>query len=168
MSATFSSSDCLQIGSLIAFDYPAANYHGVRLRWDKRQLFITGLRDTITKSLDLETLQIDPLLRRGRLLVTGIDCHKLVERTFYRESMVNLRNVSISEAVRDSAIVSIVQLDPLQIVRRKITAESASSYVRAANRIRSRRESALLVVPEAVAVAIECRVLQQWPQALAS
>ncbi len=77
-------------GSLVEFRYPAANCHGVLPRWERRRLRIQKVRDIRAEPLDPFTLAVSPALRRGQLLVTGLDLDKQAERSFYLDSMADL------------------------------------------------------------------------------
>lgn len=77
-------------GRVVSGLYPAANYYGVRLRYEPRRLLVESVRVLRNEPLEAETLELDPMLIRGRVLVTGIDLDKNAERTFYLESFVCL------------------------------------------------------------------------------
>jgi hypothetical protein len=78
-------------GSTIRFDYPAANYLGIRRpRFDQRRLKVERVRELAKQPLEPTTIQEEPLLRRGSVLVTGWDLDKHQERSFYLESMQNI------------------------------------------------------------------------------
>lgn len=51
------------------------------------------VRDTQEEPLDPETLHSNPMLRRGRWLVTGVDLDKDAERSFYVESMIAVMEI---------------------------------------------------------------------------
>jgi hypothetical protein len=85
--------ETLRAGSLIEFEYPAANYHAARTRWEQRRLRIDRVRDVVEEPLDPLTTTLDPHLRRGQHLVTGLDLDKGEERSFYLESMREIRTV---------------------------------------------------------------------------
>lgn len=75
------------------FLYPAANYLQARQRLDRRRLRVESIRDLRQQPLDPQTIELDPMLNRGRTLVTGWDLDKDAERTFYLESMQGLRQL---------------------------------------------------------------------------
>lgn len=77
-------------GRIVSGLYPAANYYGVRLRYEPRRLLVESVRVIRNEPLEAETLELDPMLRRGRVLVTGMDLDKHAERSFYLESFVGL------------------------------------------------------------------------------
>ncbi len=74
---------CRLLGSVIVGKYPAANYRGVLPRYEERKVLVRGVRDTSRDKLDPITTKLDPLLMRGRYLVTGGDLEKQEERSFY-------------------------------------------------------------------------------------
>lgn len=84
------------LGKSIRFLYPAANYRGVRLRYDERLLRVDAIRDCEADELEAETRAVDPKLRRSRWLLTGEDLKIGEERSFYFGSM---REVEIVEVV---------------------------------------------------------------------
>ena len=85
--------EALRIDSVVEFFYPAANYRGARFRWERRRLLVEKVRDLTAEPLDPMTVQLDPELRRGRVLVTGQDLDRLGERSFYVDSMRNVRQI---------------------------------------------------------------------------
>ena len=84
----------LAAGVRLRFEYPAANYLGVPPRWEPRQVFVERVRVLDAEPLDPLTIPRNPLLDRGRVLVTGRDIDKGEERSFYVESM---REVQVVE-----------------------------------------------------------------------
>jgi hypothetical protein len=75
-------------GRAYRFLYPRHNFEGVRCGLEERRVLVEHVRDTNAEPLDHETLNSNPLLKRGRWLVTGIDLDKDAERSFYVESMI--------------------------------------------------------------------------------
>jgi len=80
-----------QPGRAYSFLYPRHNFHGVLSRLEPRRLLVTEIRDLSHDPLDPQTFDIQPLLRRGRLLAIGQDLDRQAERSFYVESMRSLR-----------------------------------------------------------------------------
>lgn len=78
------------VGKIVCGLYPAANYHGVRLRLEPRLLLVESVRLLREEPIESDTVEMDPLLKRGRVLLTGTDLNKLAERSFYIESFVGL------------------------------------------------------------------------------
>jgi hypothetical protein len=97
MSASTSAS-ALMAGQVVTFLYPAANYRGACERLEPRRLAVEEVRDLTATPLDPLTFVLDPQLRRGRVLVTGIDLDKCERRSFYMESMRE-----VAAACRDEA-----------------------------------------------------------------
>jgi len=82
-----------QVGNIVEFEYPRHNFFGVLTSFEKRRVRVTGLRDTARSPIEPETVALQPLLLRGRFLMTGEDLDKQSERSFYVERM---RSPSIS------------------------------------------------------------------------
>jgi len=81
----------LEIGSQITFDYPRHNIHFVVSKLEHRRMEVDEVRVLKESPLDPITLEIQPLLRRGHTLVSGIDLDKHERRSFYLESMREIR-----------------------------------------------------------------------------
>lgn len=88
----------LQIGRDYLFGYPRHNFHGVASALEWRRVRVTAIRDLVESPLDPLTTTIQPLVKRGRYLVTGLDLDKNVERSFYLDSMVNLQELELVAA----------------------------------------------------------------------
>lgn len=85
-----------QPGSVYSFLYPRHNFHGVVSSLEPRRVLVTAVRDLREAPLDTQTFDLQPLLRRGRLLVFGQDLDRNnAERSFYVDSM---RSLKLSEA----------------------------------------------------------------------
>lgn len=83
----------LVVNELVGFYYPAANYRGVRRRrMEFRRVLITAIRDLRDDPIR-DDEEIEPNLNRGTMLVTGLDLDKNAERSFYVESMAELRRL---------------------------------------------------------------------------
>ena len=78
------------VGESYEFDYPRHNFHGVKTHFERRRIVVTDVRDLMQQPLDPMTGDEQPLLRRGRYLVTGQDLDKHAERSFYVDSMANV------------------------------------------------------------------------------
>lgn len=84
-----------QPGSVYSFLYPRHNFHGILSDLEPRRVRVTAVRDLAEQPLDTQTFNLQPLLRRGRLLVVGQDLDKgNAERSFYVDSM---RSLCLSE-----------------------------------------------------------------------
>lgn len=86
-----------QPGMRIAFEYPRHNFRGVLSDFQRRRAKILSVRDLAAVPLDPVTVEIQPLLKRSRWLITGEDLDTGRERSFYVESIRNA--VPIKEAV---------------------------------------------------------------------
>ena len=87
----------LRPGCAYSFQYPAHNFRGVLSNLERRRLLVLSVRDTAREPLETATHNLQPLLNRGRYLVTGQDLDKKAERTFYAESMLGLRTLAKSD-----------------------------------------------------------------------
>ena len=87
----------IERGTVIEFEYPAANYAGVRQRLEHRRLRIDQVRELAAQPLEAVTINMDPLLRRGATLLTGMDLDKRAERSFYLESMQGVHLAEVKE-----------------------------------------------------------------------
>jgi|GEM_PF-2020068 len=84
----------LQAGRAYSFEYPRHNYRQLPETTEVRRIIVASVRDTRDEPLDQATESLNPLLKRGRWLVTGMDLDKDVERSFYFDSMTNVRELS--------------------------------------------------------------------------
>ena len=80
-------------GRAYSFDYPRHNFDGVLSKLERRRIKVESIRDLREDPLERITFEIQPLLRRGRLLITGIDLDKGQERSFYLTSMKSVAPV---------------------------------------------------------------------------
>lgn len=120
--------EILSVGNVVSFFYPAANYEGARPDLEQRQIRITKVRDLRDEPLDLVTMTICPTLRRGTVLVTGLDLQKGVERSFYVESMTELR--ACGRVFDGPCEVRILETDSDNEVVHRGTADSSLLFAR--------------------------------------
>lgn len=88
----------LQPGRAYSFDYPRYNYYELPVKSERRKVLIQSLRDTTADPIKTETISLNPLLQRGRWLATGVDLEKDCERSFYVESMINIKALANAES----------------------------------------------------------------------
>lgn len=88
----------LQPGRAYSFDYPRYNYRQLPVKSEPRKVLIQSVRDTLADPLHDQTLSLNPLLLRGRWLITGVDLERDSERSFYFESMINIKPLPNAEA----------------------------------------------------------------------
>ena len=81
----------LRLGCAYSFQYPRYNYLGLPANVETRRVVIEEIRDTTSQPLDSQTVATNPLLKRGRWLVTGHDLDRDAFRSFYFDSMSNVR-----------------------------------------------------------------------------
>lgn len=74
------------IGKVVAGLYPRHNFRGVISSYEDRRVLVTRVRVIAKEPLDSITTTLNPLLRRGRVLIIGIDQAKNAERSFYLDS----------------------------------------------------------------------------------
>lgn len=72
-----------QVGEVIEFLYPKKNHFGTRAVLRKRRVKVEAVRDLTEEPLELADIVRRPLVRRGMVLVTGIDQEKKERRSFY-------------------------------------------------------------------------------------
>lgn len=84
-------------GRAYSFLYPRYNYQQLPAKTELRRIEVVSIRDIHEDPLDPMTLPLNPLLNRGRWLVTGRDLDKDDERSFYVESMSNVRSLNEEE-----------------------------------------------------------------------
>lgn len=77
-----------------SFEYPRHNFLQLPTKNELRRVVVNSIRDTLNEPLEDVTLSLNPLLDRGRWLVTGTDLDKELERSFYVESMHNIQPLS--------------------------------------------------------------------------
>lgn len=82
-------------GSTIRFDYPAASTNGKPASLKKRRLRVETIRALCWEPLAPITVELDPELPRGSVLVTGHDLDKSAVRSFYLERMERIETVSL-------------------------------------------------------------------------
>ena len=94
-----SMSDCpLMSGRAYSFAYPRHNYEFVPKSFETRRVLINRVQDMRETPVPQQIREENPLLIRGRWLVTGIDLHKKAERSFYVESMSDVREIELDHS----------------------------------------------------------------------
>lgn len=89
---------CMEAGSLIQFYYPRHNFSCVVSRQvELRRVRVEKVVDFRDESPD-GSYPMEPDLRRGKLLVVGLDLDKNAIRRFYVESMSGLRDATAMQA----------------------------------------------------------------------
>lgn len=101
----------LQPGRAYSFNYPRYNYRLLPTINEARRIIVGSVRDTLFEPLDRSTESLNPMLNRGRWLITGRDLDKDVERSFYGESMRDIRSLTDDdlEPLKDVEYVVIEQ-----------------------------------------------------------
>ena len=74
------------VGKVIVGMYPRHNFQGVPTYCERRAVLVEKVRVLRSEPLDALTPTINPLLNRGKTLITGTDLDKHAERSFYLES----------------------------------------------------------------------------------
>lgn len=113
-------------GCAYSFDYPSHNFRGIHSNLERRRLLVLSVRDTTRQPLEAATHSLQPLLHRGRYLVTGHDLDKKSERTFYAESMLGLRTLAKSEL----PCVQFAVIDQSQLLTIVDDSSSARAFAR--------------------------------------
>ena len=84
----------LRLGCAYSFHYPRYNYLGLPTTVETRRIVVAEIRDTFSQPLEELTVAANPLLKRGRWLVTGHDLDRDAMRSFYFDSMSEVRPLS--------------------------------------------------------------------------
>jgi hypothetical protein len=74
------------VGKVLVGMYPRHNFQGVPSYCERRQVLVEKVRVLRREPLDMITPTINPLLNRGKVLITGTDLDKQEQRSFYLES----------------------------------------------------------------------------------
>ena len=83
----------MKLGRSYSFRYPAHNFHGVVSKLEDRRITVESIRDLVKEPIEHEWFELNPLIRRSRYLVTGRDLDKKAERSFYTESMKDIKEI---------------------------------------------------------------------------
>ena len=134
-------------GRAYSFCYPRHNYQQLPTKTELRRIEVVSIRDTRRNPLDRSTPSLNPLLKRGRWLVTGRDLDKDAERSFYIESMTNVRPLSDEER------------EPLQDVEYVVIEQTHVAFT-------SRRLAEAIAFRSGRQSGAVCSVLFQHPRAL--
>ena len=120
-------------GSFLAFDYPRHNYRGVRSHFERRRFRIDRVRDTEKEPVEQEALSADPLLNRGRVLLTGVDLDKNAERSFYVHAMLNIEPIgspTFAGKVEAPGLFAVVELATNRVVARCLSQPEAHAFAK--------------------------------------
>ena len=134
---------CLEPGRAYSFCYPRHNYRQLPTTTELRRIEVISIRDVRRNPLDPSTRPLNPLLKRGRWLVTGKDR----ERSFYLESMSNVQPLSADE------------LEPLKDVDYVVIEQTRVAFT-------SRRLAEALAYRSGRQRGVVCGVLAQRPSEL--
>ncbi len=116
-------------GVILWFRYPAANYEGAKPRLEWRRLVVEKVEDKEEVPVLPMTIEQDPLLIRGRWLITGTDLEK-GERSFYFESMQEVRIVNIREIAESVRPLMVAILRGEEVVRLTEIDDMRASFCR--------------------------------------
>lgn len=104
-------SSVAQVGSLISFEYPSANYLFARQRWERRLVHVDEIHEGPPPQ---HAIDADPLLNRAGPLIVGRDyCRHSAVRSFYLGAA--------------RGIIKIGANAPLDSLRESLTKELATS-----------------------------------------
>jgi hypothetical protein len=113
----------LKKGSVVRFDYPAANFACVRRpRLEPRRLRIERIRNVEEEPLDPVTLELEPARLRGTVLLSGLDLDKGESRSFWLESMQNVEPIEWDEGPQEVVLLDNDGSDPEVVYRAESTA----------------------------------------------
>ena len=130
----------LMPGRAYSFLYPSHNFEHVHTGLEPRRIVVERVRDTEMDPIEVETLNLNRFLRRGRWLVTGRDLDKYAERSFYVESMI---------AVVEIDVVSPEERVPVYLVGHKRFASEREAVAAATNQSRLTKTSVAVCVTHA-------------------
>jgi hypothetical protein len=150
----------LAVGRFYSFDYPAANYEGVRVRLERRRVKVLEARDTFAQPLEFATLIEDPLLMRGRWLYRCLDLDKGEERKFYDRSMFSIREIAEPKYggdVEPPQLMAVVDPGAQRVVARAMPPATAEGFARGW----SRRHGMACTVIEPINLPSDDQVLEQ-------
>lgn len=120
-----------EVGSFIRFLYPRHNYRGVRSRLEQRRFKVEQIRYTDVEPIESETIELDPLLDRGAVLLTGIDLDKNSERSFYLHSMAQIEVIgqpTFGGEVEPPKLFAVAELSSGKVVARCMPQEQAEGF----------------------------------------
>lgn len=75
------------VGKIVEFDYPSHNRLDLPIEYVRRRVLVTEYVDIVQQPIDIESFLYRPLVRRGSLLIVGIDQHVKGERRFWFQAM---------------------------------------------------------------------------------
>jgi hypothetical protein len=122
----------LQPGKAYSFLYPRYNYTGLPEKWEIRRVLVTHVRDTQRDRLDPGTAGINPRLIRSRWLITGRDLDKGAERSFYRDSMRQVKQFDPDEQPLRSHRFAVI--DRTRVVYSSISMSESVAFMLGADR----------------------------------
>ena len=99
------------LGKVVVGLYPRHPYRGVPSPMRRRRLKVERIRCVESEPLDPMTVLLNPLLRRGRLLLTGVDMDTGQQRSFYLESFQQWEAVPYREEAERSKPTAAVAID---------------------------------------------------------
>jgi hypothetical protein len=118
-------------GRAYAFKFPRHNFHGVISRMEQRRILVERVRDLTKEPIDRVSFDLQPLLRRGRFLVTGLDLDINEERSFYTASMSEILEIDPAMTERKPITIWIVEGQPFaSLACAMVTAEVSANHGR--------------------------------------
>ena len=86
------------------FLYPEHPYHGIPSKLKPHFITVAEVRDFIEDPLERQEVDHDPLLRRSRFKVTGVEVHSGALVTVFTDFMQQMHTVPLS-LVREQAAI---------------------------------------------------------------
>jgi hypothetical protein len=114
-------------GKVLRFDYPAANFEGVKPRLERRHLLVAAVRNPAEQPLSEEAVKENPLLKRDGELVTGLDLDKGQYRSFWSGSMVDV--VEVQEYPAEFEVVLCESESSPEVVAKAATLHVALTWL---------------------------------------
>lgn len=148
------------VGQFLRFDYPRANYNGVKLSFEVRSVQVLCVRDTFERPLLAATINADPLKLRGQFLYTCLDLDDGREKMFWDCSMNDVREIAaptFGENETPPQLMAVVDPEAGRVVARAMSPAMAEGFARGW----SRRHGMACTVTEPIILPSDDQVLEQ-------
>lgn len=130
--------DDVEPGMELEFWYPARNLIGVPVENVRRRVLVESVRRLDCEPLDASEFLQRPFLRRGRVLVSGIDLDLQVSRRFYLDACrgMKLPRFRLGIMEREHGLASVEYFGPrfrATVADRKLMADSIREFYQIAD-----------------------------------
>jgi hypothetical protein len=163
----------METGKDYEFYYPRHNLKlisGAARYLERRRIRVEQVRNLDYAPLNRITKQLNPFVRRGRTLVTGIDLDKGVERSFYLESMADVVEIVFHPSPADRCEVRMIHQEqrPDEICKVNMDLKSAEIYAETRNKFAGNSGRIARIDLSAKAFRPHSSHLQRQPVSLAT